>query len=140
MGENPHAPRRTDPDLLRPLLQLREELLALHAVVGEEPLEPLTGRVRACAELVAPLAHAMRLDSTILRQAYDQAVQAKLFWEALLLRIAWAGRAPSPWAATVAERLDRVTHQLRELVLATVAGFPEADAPSGAGSERSNST
>jgi len=134
---------RADPDLLRQLLQLREDLLglrALHAVL--EANSPLGVSIRACADLITPLARAMRLDSAILRRAYDQIIDGRAFWEQvlLLLQAGAAGKPLAPWVTPVTERLERVTHQLRELVLATVEESPEADAPSGAGSKRARST
>ncbi len=125
----------SDPDLLRRLLQVHEDLQALIASANPPlpayvPHEFPPAGLWACAEAIVALTQAPELDPAALRKAYNEVVAFNAKWQEEVSRIepflpgdakahAMLSERISAWRARAKAMLERVLAGLRELVILT---------------------
>jgi len=128
-----------DPDLLRRLFMVHEDLRALIAAM-DPPLPACVPRgfppagLGACAKAIAALVQALQLDPAALRTAYGELVAFNAEWQEQASRIEPDPRDArmavvnseriSAWRARTMARLERTLSTLRELIILVASPEP----------------
>ncbi len=134
MDKRRKAPRRADPDFVRRLLQVQEDLQALAWQAESYPVgtcvpaewDHICERLNNCSQAVDRLTRAGQLDPSALRQVYDEMVEINAEGHAVMQQIEGSGTIFPGSGALVAEwrvgthaLMARGVAGLRELVVLT---------------------